>query len=51
MSEFFDLLEELVAVLEVHMSELLPSSTSNLLISVLPESRPEMTFEVLTGGL
>ncbi len=40
--KFFELLEELFAVLEVHLSELLPLCALELLISVLPEPFPEI---------
>ncbi len=49
--EFFELLEELVAVLEVYLSELFPSCAPNLLISVLPEPCPKVRFEILIGGV
>ncbi len=40
MSELLKLLEELIAILEVYLPELLPLSTFDLLISVLPEPVP-----------
>ncbi len=49
--ELFKLLEELVAILEVHLSELFPSRTSDLFVGVLPEPRPKVRFKVLIGGV
>ncbi len=49
--EFFELLEELVAIWEVHLPELLPLGTLDLFIHVLPEPRLELRLEVLIGGV
>ncbi len=40
MSELLKLLEELVTVLVVYLSELLPLGALDLLVSVLPKSVP-----------
>ncbi len=47
--EFFKLLEELVTVREVDLSELLPLCILDPLICILPEPFPEIRFEIFIG--
>ncbi len=49
MGNFLKFLEELVTILEVDLSELLPLGTLDLFISILPEPFLELCFEVLIG--
>ncbi len=49
--EFFELLEELIAVWEVDLSELFPLCILDLLIRILPESFLEIYFEIFIGGV
>ncbi len=49
--EFFELLEELIAIPEVDLSELLPLRVFDALIRILPEPLPEICFEVFIGGV
>ncbi len=51
MSEFFELLEEPIPILEVHLSELLPLGAFDLFVSVLPEPRPQSFFELVVDGV
>ncbi len=41
MGKLLKFLEELVAIFEVHLPELFPSSVLNLLAGVLPEPSPK----------
>ncbi len=51
MSELFEFLEELVAVLVVYLPEFLPLGALDLLVSVLPKPVPQLLFEVVVGGV
>ncbi len=44
-------MEELVAVREVDLSELLPLRILDALIRILPEPFPEIRFEIFIGGI
>ncbi len=51
LGEFFELLEELVAVQEVDLSELLPLRVLDALVHILPEPFSEICFEIFIGGV
>ncbi len=49
--EFFELLEELFAIWEVHLSELFPLRPFDLFVGILPEPFLEIQFEIFVGGV